>query len=258
VSGAAAQGFAVGEVIALRPGVALPDWSLVPDPVGRAALAASMAVAGRRAKWAGLDPAEDALWRAVLRGLAGSGPLPAAGAARLEGLRRRDLLVLGAGGEVAAAYPFSARETPHRVTLAATGREVFALCAIDSLGAGAMLGTDSVVASRCAECGAGIRIATADRGRRLAAVEPRGAAVWSGTRYGGGCAATSGCALKPFFCCGVHLEAWRARTDPGGPGFRLSVAVALQAGLALFVPMLDPGPAPAPVHARTEGEPHAA
>jgi hypothetical protein len=45
--------------------------------------------------------------------------------------------------------------------------------------------------------------------------------------------------LKPFFCSPAHLEAWRAETDPGGPGYLLPVPVALQVGLALFVPMLS-------------------
>ena len=248
--------FAPGETIALRPGVRLPDWSLLPDPLGRVALAASMAVAGRREKWSGLDAMEDQVWRAVLLGFAARGHAPAmrdlVGATGrtedelgrlLSALRRRDLVVLDAAGGVAAAYPFSASPTPHRVALGASAAPVHALCAIDALGAGGMLGADAVVRSGCARCGAAITIRTRDRGRGLASVEPRGAVVWSGIRYAGGCAATSGCALKLFFCSGAHLEAWRTETDPGGSGYRLSVPVALQAGLALFVPMLDPGEA---------------
>lgn len=250
----AGGGFAPGETIALRPGVTLPDWSLAPDPLAREALAASMAVAGRRERWAGLTPAEDTVWQAVLRRLASHGDAPAAAlaaatghdgaglAALLQGLRGRDLLVLDAGGAVTAAYPFSALPTPHRVALgdAAARPPVHALCAIDALGAGGMLGLDSVIHSRCAGCGAAITLRTCDGGHALAAAEPATALVWSGIRYAGGCAATSGCALKPFLCSEAHLEAWRARTDPGGTGYRLGLAAALQAGLALFVPMLRP------------------
>jgi hypothetical protein len=240
-------GFSPGETVALRPGLALPDWSLAPDPQARAALAASMAVAGRRDKWAGLGEAEDAARRAVLHSLASHGAVPLTApagadlAVLLRALQRRDLLVLDAAGAVTAAYPFSALPTPHAVTLGDPARPaVHALCAIDALGAGGMLGVDSLIRSRCAECGAAIAIRTCDAGHALAAVEPAGALVWSGIRYAGGCAATSGCALKPFFCSGAHLEAWRARTDPDGPGYRLAPAAALQAGLALFVPMLRP------------------
>lgn len=248
----AGGGFAPGETIALRPGVALPDWSLAPDPLAREALAASMAVAGRRERWAGLTPAEDTVWQAVLRRLASHGDAPATAlaeatghpttelAALLQGLCRRDLLVLDAAGEVTAAYPFSALPTPHRVALGNAARPVHALCAIDALGAGGMLGLDSVIHSRCAGCGAAIALRTRDGGRALAGAGPATALAWSGIRYAGGCAATSGCALKPFLCSEAHLEAWRARTDPGGTGYRLRLAAALQAGLALFVPMLRP------------------
>jgi hypothetical protein len=53
--------FAIGETIALRPDLRLPDWSRLSDPVARIALAASMEVAARRKKWAGLSTAEDAV-----------------------------------------------------------------------------------------------------------------------------------------------------------------------------------------------------
>ena len=54
---------AAAEDFLLRPpGVRMPDWSLVTDPVARDALAASMAVAGRREKWSGLSGDEDRLW----------------------------------------------------------------------------------------------------------------------------------------------------------------------------------------------------
>ena len=249
---AAVPGFAIGETVALSPGVALPDWSLVADPEGRAALAASMAVAGRREKWAGLDAAEDRVRQAVLRSFARTGEPPAVAEiaaaaelaeaearASLASLAQRDLLALDAAGGVAAAYPFSAAATPHRVTLrGGAARPVFALCAIDALGMGAMLGADAVVESACARCGAPVRVALGDRGRRLESVAPATAAVWSGIRYAGGCAARSGCLLKPFFCSPEHLEAWRAAHMPDGLGYRLSVAAAHEVGMALFAPML--------------------
>ncbi len=196
------------------------------------------------------------MWRAVLLGFAARGQAPAMRdlvgatgrtedelARLLSALRRRDLVVLDAAGAVAAAYPFSASPTLHRVALGASAAPAHALCSIDALGAGGMLGTDTVVRSGCVRCGAAVTIRTRDRGRGLASVEPRDAVVWSGIRYAGGCAAASGCAVKLFFCSGAHLDAWRAETDPGGTGYRLPIPVALQAGLALFVPMLDPGAA---------------
>lgn len=62
--------------------------------------------------------------------------------------------------------------------------------------------------------------------------------MWSGIRYAGNCSATSGCRIKVFACSDAHLHAWRARAAVGVPGFRLTMAAALQVGTALFVPML--------------------
>lgn len=242
---------AAGDAFPLRPGVPMPEWSFVTDPVGREALAASMAVAGRARKWSGLSAAEDRVWQAVLSGFARSGQAP--DAARLAAatgsdeatlvpillaLRARDLIVLDeVGTTVAAAYPFCAWETGHRVRLAGRAN-VHSLCAIDALGAGAMLGCDTAIESFCRGCGAPVRIATRDRGHALGPVAPAAAVVWSGIEYGGGCAATSGCTAKTFFCSDGHLAAWRERTDPHGAGFRLSMEAALQVGKGLFVPML--------------------
>lgn len=235
----------------LRPGVAMPAWSFVTDPAAREALSASMAVAGRARKWSGLSAVEDQVWQAVLSGFARSGQAPdvtrlaaatdldaSAVAPVLRALQRRDLIVLDAGGAaVTAAYPFCAWDTGHRVRLDGMAA-VHSLCAIDALGAGAMLGCDALIESSCRGCGAPIRIETRDRGHALGPVAPGTAVVWSGMKYAGGCAATSGCTAKAFFCSDEHLAAWRERAEPGGAGFRLSMEAALQVGKALFVPML--------------------
>jgi hypothetical protein len=205
-----------------------------------------MAVAGRRRKWAALDAQEERVRRAVLRHFAaGHGPLAARdlGAvveepeAVLQRLRQRDLIVQDvAGVMVTAAYPFSGLTTAHRVTVRDV--TVHALCSIDALGVGGMLGADAVISSACAHCGAPVKVVVCEGGQRLHAHQPAAAVVWAGTRYEGGCAATSGCTLKPFFCSAAHLETWRGNTDPGGAGIRLSVQAAFQVGLALFGPML--------------------
>src|SRR5258708_21834028 len=103
----------------LRPGVLMPDWSFVNDASARAALSAVMMDAGRAEKWAGLDPAEDRVWQAVLRGFAATGRAPDAwGLAVVTGLeefvvadwlrslRRRDLIVLYRDDALTAPYPF--------------------------------------------------------------------------------------------------------------------------------------------------------
>ncbi len=141
-----------------------------------------------------------------------------------------------------AAYPFCAWDTGHRVRLGGTGTTVGSLCAIDALGAGAMLGCDTAIESSCRGCGTPIRITTRDGGHALHSVSPTAALVWAGTLYADGCSATSGCTVKAFFCSDGHLAAWRGRTDPDSTGFRLSVEAALQVGKALFVPMLAARP----------------
>lgn len=164
----------------LRHGVLMPEWSFVTDPAAREALGASMAAAGRAEKWSGLSAAEDRVWRAVLRGFGPSGRAPdaawLAAAARLDeaavvpvlrALHQRDLVVLdAAGASVAAAYPFCAWETGHVVRLA-SGVVVNALCAIDALGTGAMLGCDTVIESPCRGCGEPVRLATCNKGHAL-------------------------------------------------------------------------------------------
>lgn len=246
---------AVGQAFALRPGVLMPDWSLVTKPTAREALAASMVTARRAEKWSGLDAAEDLVWQAVLHGFARSGAAPetarlATGAGLdepavagvLRALQWRDLVVLDERGTtVTAAYPFSVQETCHRVQLDGLA-EVHALCAIDALGMGGMLGCDTAIESFCPECNVPIRITTRDKGHALASATPTTAIVWAGIRYADGCGATSGCNVKLFFCSDEHLSAWRQRVDPGGAGFRLSVEAALQVGKGLFVPMLAPRP----------------
>lgn len=245
-----------GGAFVLRPGVLMPEWSFVTEPLAQAALAASMAAAGRAEKWSGLDAMEDRVWQAILREFARSGRAPDAArlaavtgvderavASILGSLRRRDLVALDKedATRVTAAYPFCAWESGHRLRLGETGTTVGSLCAIDALGAGAMLGSDATIESSCRGCGAPIRITTRDGGRALRSVSPTATVVWSGIRYAGGCSATSGCTVKVFFCSDEHLAAWRERADPDGTGFRLSVEAALQVGKALFVPMLAAG-----------------
>lgn len=238
-----------GDSFLLRPDVLMPDWSLVTDAEARAALGATMVEAGRAEKWAGLDPAEDRIWQAVLRGFAAMGRAPdarsvaaatgldaAAVPAWLGSLRRRDLVVLGADGAVTAAYPLCAWESGHRIRLG--GVVVNALCAIDALGTGAMVERDTIIESSCPECSAQIRVTTRSDGHRLDTVSPATAVVWSGLRYADNCAAVSGCTVKRFFCSDEHLQAWRDRADPTCAGFRLSLEAAFQVGKALFVPML--------------------
>ena len=236
----------------LRPGVEMPDWSAVTTETARRALEASFAIAGRHEKWAGLGDDEDRVWRTILEGFASAGRAPdvaamaaatdlgpAAVGAALDRLRMRDLVVRAENsGAVTAAYPFSEWVTAHRVRWGDTIAN--ALCAIDALGIGAMLGRDTIIDTECHHCHAPIQIATGRQGTKIATILPVETVVWSGIAYAGNCGATSGCTLKVFFCSDNHLNAGRAAGQAASPGFRLSVAEAHQVGRAMFAPMLRP------------------
>ncbi|MFG1423123.1 bifunctional organomercurial lyase/mercury(II) reductase MerBA [Roseixanthobacter liquoris] len=232
----------------VRPNVTFPDWSVITSPAVQDALLAMVGSDHVFDRWSGYDTATDRVRVALLQLYAedGRAPTPDALAERagvnetaiqalLEELRRRDLLVLD-GERIVGAYPFTDRDTGHRVTL--DRRVLNAMCAVDALGIGAMTARDIAIASRCRHCGAPIRIATRDQGRALAQIEPRTAVLWQSVRYEGACAADSLCATTAFFCSDDHLSAWRREQAPDELGFRLSIEEGLEAGRALFGPSL--------------------
>jgi mercury(II) reductase len=199
-------------------------------------------------RWSDRDRLVDRVRVALLKLYAedGRAPTPGALAQRaglsetavqplLEELRRRDLVVLD-NERIVGAYPFTDRDEDHQVTL--DGRVLNAMCAVDALGIGAMTDRDIAIASHCRHCDAPIRIATQDRGRALAEVEPRTAVMWQSVRYEGACAANSLCATTSFFCSDDHLSAWRRERSADELGFRLSIEEGLEAGRALFGPSL--------------------
>ena len=232
----------------VRPGVTFPDWSVVASSAVRDALLAMVGSDHVLNRWSGYDPVADRVRVALLQLYAQAGRGPAIGplaeraglgerAIRplLEDLRRRDLVVLD-DERIIGAYPFTDRDTGHRVTL--DGHVLNAMCAVDALGIGAMTDRDISIASRCRHCGAPIRITTRDRGRVLAEVEPWTAVMWQSVRYEDACAASSLCATTAFFCSDDHLSAWRRERSANEPGFRLSIEEGLEAGRALFGPSL--------------------
>lgn len=237
--------------VELRPGVSFPDWSMVTTDIGHEALAAIMDAIGAETRWADYDGDEDLAGRAVLGlyGRDGRAPSKAALAAdtgmdaasvseALARLRARDIVVLDADtGEITGAYPFTERDTGHRVRLGA--HVLNAMCAIDALGAGAMYGRDVAIDSTCRHCGAPVRLTTRDNGAALDDISPPQTVLWSGIRYEGQ-AATSLCTVIAFFCRDAHLAAWRD-DNPESTGFKLSPAQAMQVGKAIFAPLLRAG-----------------
>ena len=239
----------------LRPGILYPDWSAARSRGARAALGAIVAATGEVEGWCGCGASADRVRRAILRGYAERGRAPSPvelrektglpddklGAA-LDELAARDMIVRsGADGSVTGAYPFTNDDTGHRVRF--DGRRVNAMCAIDALGAAAMLDRDIAVEAACAGCSREIRIETAARGRRIGDARPDGACVFAGARCDGA-AATSLCPTIVFFCSAEHRTAWRAGGG-AGEGVALSLNEALETGCALFSPLLlDARPQP--------------
>ena len=235
--------------VRLRPGVEYPDWSVVTSDAVVEALTAFFDAFDLVRSWSAIGEVEDRLRRVILEhyGATGgppsarqmssaSGLAPDALGGVLAGLEARDMVLLDDGGGVAGAYPFIEADTAHRVTLG--GHTINTMCAIDALGVGAMYDRDVVIASRCLECGGPIHVETHDCGRALKRYTPARTVVWLGTGYAGGCAAKSACKSMAFFCSDDHLASWRK--DGGGEGFRLSIDEGLQAGRALFQPLLAP------------------
>jgi hypothetical protein len=233
--------------VEMTPGVMFPDWSAVTSETVRRGLEGIFERQDTARRWDGLDDDEDRVRRAILQHYleAGYAPLPddLARATGLdagpvvERLNQRDIVALDdATRAITGAYPFTDRHSGHQVHVGAT--TVNAMCAIDALGIGAMCGRDVTITSTCARCAAPIGVVTSDRGRALEAVSPPDTVVWLGLAYEDGCAANSLCRGINFYCSDDHLEA-EIRGDMAG--HRLSLDEALEAGRAIFTPMLATG-----------------
>jgi DNA-binding transcriptional regulator YhcF (GntR family) len=232
-----------------------PDWQRVRSETVAEAISHILEIFDIERQWRGYTDRHDQVRTAILAGFATMGRTPSltqlaktTGLAPdtiesvLRELKSRDLVVLDAAGtHVLAAYPFAEHDTGHRVRLK-TGW-VNALCAVDALGIGGMVGQNTVIQSACRQCRAPIRIETSNQGADLTFYDPPSAVVWIGDWYADGCGATSLCTTITFFCSDSHLGQWQASARHG-TGRRLSVEEAHQVGLALFGPMLTPGIGP--------------
>lgn len=242
--------------IPLLSGAVFPDWSVVTSDKVRASLNATLGVLRMAKKWPGMGADEERVRVAVLTHYAEAGHPPSHGRLSditgfepdqivrlLEKLEERDLVVLNKDGqEVIGAYPFTEGTTGHRIRLG--DKTLNAMCAIDALGAGAMVGVDAVIDSACRQCGRAIHVETRDEGRGIESVSPENAIVWLGVQDIDGCAADTQCTVMTFFCSDDHLNAWRRDNPAGAQGHRLAMDEGLQAGMAIFLPFLarDDGP----------------
>ncbi|WP_019874559.1 organomercurial lyase [Sporichthya polymorpha] len=227
-------------VIAPRPAEPTGTTSLL-DPVVR----------GGQGRLAPTDAGMRAVQQAVLRSLASSGTLPndraldaAAGPGRsgravLAALAEQDFVSIDDGG-VRAAYPFSLRQTRHQVAIEG-GPTVWAMCAIDALGVGPMLGRATAITSSDPVSGQTIIItATPNAATEW---EPAGTVVLVGRRAEKGPASAVCCDVINFFAS-AHTAARWAALHLEAPGAVLGRADAMEISRATFGHLLEAEPAP--------------
>jgi hypothetical protein len=154
----------------------------------------------------------------------------------LTDLQSHDLLVMdNSAGAIVYAYPFAGHPTDHRVEL--SGRELYAVCAVDALGVAGMFRKDTTIKSTCRTCGVRIEIGTARNGKSLSYCRPVGSVVWYDLAYRQ-TAAESCCPAIAFLCSDEHLGQWLLDQNPKRIGCRLTLDEGLEVGRALFEPVL--------------------
>jgi hypothetical protein len=194
-----------------------------------------------RYRTAALAAPERQLYRWILRQFgAGSRPsLEATAAAAaaagadldqaLETFRQLDLAHL-ADGEIAVAYPFSGRPTPHRISI--DGRpEMYAMCAIDALGIAAMLELPIEVLSRDPVSGGDVWVRI-DPGNG-AWWEPEQAVVLAGSYPAAGPSFRSCCSVLDFFESGENALRYLL-AHPEVTGHAITIPEAIAAGATIF------------------------
>jgi hypothetical protein len=87
----------------------------------------------------------------------------------LKGLKDKGLAAIQDDGSITGVYPFSALPTNHRVQFD-SGKSVYAMCAIDSLGIAYELEKDVAISSSCSHCKRHISVEIVEG--RVSMVEP--------------------------------------------------------------------------------------
>ena len=196
---------------------------------------------------ADLTPAECSLYGFILRRFAQERPpSPPELASRggtdgaLRALVERDLVGLGDAGEVAVAYPFSARPTRHHVRIH-DGRSYWAMCAIDALGIPFLTHQGAVIEARepATDRPISVELDLDATGLRSTPAE----AVVVAARSGSGCASRCTCPHINLFASPAAAERYLAQ--PELHGAILTVTEAAAAGRRLFGGLLERLGAPA-------------
>ncbi|HUK99735.1 MAG TPA: alkylmercury lyase family protein [Nitrospirota bacterium] len=172
----------------------------------------------------GKPPAEQAIVEAM--------KLPSLESIRrfIERLHKADILTVE-GGEIISAYPFSAKQTRHKVAFP-DGHEIYALCATDALGIHFMLGENIVIRSRCPECEEEMKIEAKDG--KIASCAPEGVVEFVSSGNHCGCTAKTFCPFMNFFCSKEHLEKWREKNPASSTGEMYQLQQVLEHGKYIF------------------------
>lgn len=192
-----------------------------------------------------LNEQERGFYEWILRSFAGGEPPTPArfgGEARLRGLvleealgtlAREDLVHVDPSEAVVVAYPFSGRPTAHTVHIG--GQHVHAMCAIDALGTGPMLGMPVAIDSRDPLTGELIHVDVNLDGD--VSWLPDEAVVVVGSCCDG--AAYEGCcAVLNFFAAPANARRWLAEHTEAR-GHVVSIPEATAAGRAIFGDVLE-------------------
>ncbi len=200
-------------------------------------------VRGRLAE-ANLSPSENETRKFILKEFARAGKPPAgktiAEAMKLpsieavhrfiERLHKADILTME-GGEIVSAYPFSAKQTRHKVVLS-DGHEIYSLCATDALGIHFMLGENIVVRSRCPECEGEVKIEVKDG--KIDSCVPEGVVEFVSNGDHCGCTAKTFCPFMNFFCSEDHVKKWREKNPASAAGEMYQLQQVLEHGKYIF------------------------
>ncbi|MEV4158249.1 organomercurial lyase [Nocardia salmonicida] len=220
-----------------------PGMPCCPTPVQESAADSLVAWRGRAQP---SDATERALHHAILRGFATHGHAPTtdqlatslgANVSVSQVLRRlhaADVIRLDTSGAIAAAYPFSATPTAHRVQFAG-GATVYAMCAIDALGMAAMLDTDLMIESTAPDTGHSITITIHEK--KLTATPPT-VVVFVGGQATQGPSVDTCCNYLNFFPDRDTAQTW-ADAHPDIGGMVTDLADAQRLGDAIFGHLLQ-------------------
>ena len=219
--------------LATVPETTVPEWL---DSLGR----------GGRGRVAPAEGGLRAVHQAVLRSFLQTGAPPdfsasaghpAPEASQVLGeLAEGDFVHLDQAGQIAAAYPFSAQPTPHRVHITGCAT-VFAMCAVDALGISVMTGRPVTIES--ADPSTGEPVTVEVDGNR-STWHPATAVVYVGRTAGenAGPSAAVCCGHMNFFGTGAAAASWAA-AHTGITGDILGQERALQLGIGIFGQLLS-------------------